>query len=243
MEEAYDLVCVGFGPAALAVAVALHDKGVQGRVLFLERQKTFAWHAGMLLPSARMQISFLKDLSTLRDPRSQFTLLNYITAQGRLAAFTKLSTFLPLREEFNDYLTWVAGQFASKVRYNTDVASIEPCQDEHAPVSAWTVKADDVQTSCRLSFKARHVVIALGGVPNIPAVLAPLGDRVIHSSQYLNMMPRSLPPGEQKLRIAVIGGGQSAAEIYDDLASNLSDATVRLFFADSALRPSDDSPL
>lgn len=28
-QAIYDLVCVGFGPASLAIAVALHDKGIK----------------------------------------------------------------------------------------------------------------------------------------------------------------------------------------------------------------------
>ncbi len=111
--DVYDLVCVGFGPASLAIAVALHDALEAGtlraapRVLFLEQQSRFSWHAGMLLPGAKMQISFLKDLSTLRDPTSQFTFLNYLHQQGRLVEFTNLGTFLPARAEYEDYLAGV----------------------------------------------------------------------------------------------------------------------------------------
>ena len=62
-DSMFDLVCVGFGPASLAIAVAMHDLSIPARVLFLERQSHFVWHAGMLLPGARMQISFLKDVN------------------------------------------------------------------------------------------------------------------------------------------------------------------------------------
>ncbi len=67
----YDLVCVGFGPASLAIAIALHDakeagtpflSGAHPKIRFLEKQSSFAWHAGMLLPGAKMQITFIKDL-------------------------------------------------------------------------------------------------------------------------------------------------------------------------------------
>lgn len=62
-EEVHDLICVGFGPASLAIAIALHDALEAGgstlrthepKVRFLERQQRFAWHAGMLLPGAKM---------------------------------------------------------------------------------------------------------------------------------------------------------------------------------------------
>ncbi len=80
VDAVQDLICVGFGPASLAIAVALHDALEAGslaptpKVLFLEKQEHFAWHAGMLLPGAKMQISFMKDLATLRNPRSAFTM-------------------------------------------------------------------------------------------------------------------------------------------------------------------------
>ena len=86
-DELHDLICVGFGPASLAIAVALYDaleskdpmlRSHDPKVRFLERQEKFAWHAGMLLPRSKMQISFIKDLATLRNPRSRFTFLNYL---------------------------------------------------------------------------------------------------------------------------------------------------------------------
>ena len=86
-NDVHDVVCVGFGPASLAIAVALHDTTkqtgkqqpqlkTQPKVAFLERQESFAWHAGMQIPGAKMQISFIKDMATMRNPRSEFTFLN-----------------------------------------------------------------------------------------------------------------------------------------------------------------------
>lgn len=51
----YDIVCVGFGPAALAIAIAMHERGFSSNknVLFLERQAEFGWHTGMLLPEQK----------------------------------------------------------------------------------------------------------------------------------------------------------------------------------------------
>ena len=105
-DEIQDLICIGFGPASLAIAVALHDALENGnpvlstrtpKIRFLERQRQFAWHAGMLLPGTKMQITFVKDLATLRNPRSEFTFLNYLHRKGRLAVFTNLGTFLQQR--------------------------------------------------------------------------------------------------------------------------------------------------
>lgn len=62
--EVNDILGIGFGPAGLGIAVALHDKHEarepsEGhsppKMRFLERQAAFAWHPGMLLPGAKMQ--------------------------------------------------------------------------------------------------------------------------------------------------------------------------------------------
>ncbi|WP_283812081.1 SidA/IucD/PvdA family monooxygenase [Bradyrhizobium archetypum] len=48
----------------------------------------------MLLPGSDMQISFLKDLVSLRDPTSPFTFLNYLHKRGRFAGFHQLPDVL-----------------------------------------------------------------------------------------------------------------------------------------------------
>ena len=47
-------------------------------VTLFERQPTFGWHTGMLLEKATMQVSFLKDLATMRNPSSTFTYVSYL---------------------------------------------------------------------------------------------------------------------------------------------------------------------
>ena len=244
-DDTYDLVCVGFGPASLAIAVALHDKGTQAKVLYLERQREFRWHGGMLLPNARMQISFLKDLATLRDPRSHFTFLNYLKAKNRLVAFTNLSTFLPLRVEYNDYLAWCASHFDQDVRYGQETVEITPYVGESGRAESWNILSRKVDTDERTTVRARHVVIAVGGRPKIPAALSdPSPDfPIIHSSAYSHVVSKMLAGKHIKQNVAVVGGGQSAAEIFNDLQNRFDDLHVSLFTGDSALRPSDDSPL
>ncbi|KAL6712888.1 hypothetical protein ACLMJK_009600 [Lecanora helva] len=242
-DDPYDLVCVGFGPASLAIAVALADKNISAKVLYLERQLEFKWHAGMLLPDARMQISFLKDLATLRDPRSHFTFLNYLKCKNRLVAFTNLSTFLPLREEYNDYLAWCASHFDEYVRYGQETLEVSPCGNRKGAVDSWTILCNDVTTNERRTFKARHVVIAVGGKPKIPKGLSDApSDTVIHSSCYSNAISKIIGDQRSKRSVAIIGGGQSAAEIFNDLQSRCQNTWVSLYTGDSALRPSDDSP-
>ncbi|NYS19794.1 SidA/IucD/PvdA family monooxygenase [Streptomyces sp. SJ1-7] len=69
-ERPYDLLGIGFGPSNLALAVCAREQKLPLSCLFVERQDTVAWHPGMLIDGARMQISFLKDLVSLRNPSS-----------------------------------------------------------------------------------------------------------------------------------------------------------------------------
>lgn len=108
----YDLVCVGLGPASLAIGASLQDAfeystmplEERPRVAFIERKPHFGWHDGMQIPGATMQTSFLKDFATFRNPKSRFTFLNYLWSQNRLPQFTALGTFTPSRAEYQDYM-------------------------------------------------------------------------------------------------------------------------------------------
>ena len=242
-QDIYDLICVGFGPASLAIAVALHDKGIPAQVLYLERQPEFRWHGGMLLPDVRMQISFLKDLATLRDPRSHFTNLNNLKSKKPLDAFTNHSTFLPLREEYNDYLSWCASHFGQYVRYGQETLEISAQTGHERRVESWDVVSRNIDTGEKSTFRARHIVIAVGGRPKIPAALSDLDSAVVHSSSYSSAVPKLLVDKGSKRHVAVVGGGQSAAEIFSDLQNRTDNIWLSLYISDLALRPSDDSPL
>jgi L-ornithine N5-oxygenase len=247
-DTIHDLVCVGFGPASLAIAVALHDSMEAGKlrqppkVLFLERQPEFAWHAGMLLPGARMQISFIKDLASLRDPRSNFTFLNYLHKNNRLVDFTNLNTFLPARVEYEDYLRWCARHFDDVVRYQNEVQSVSPVQEE-GPLKTFSVTSRNTKTGAVTTYRARNVVIALGGQASIPKLFPQQHPRVIHSSQYAQQVPSILHDKSAAYRVAVIGAGQSAAEIFNNVQSLYPNSKTYLVMRSEFLKPSDDSPL
>ncbi|KAK0936590.1 hypothetical protein LTR29_011828 [Friedmanniomyces endolithicus] len=251
--ELHELVVVGFGPASLAIAVALHDAIEDGqpplrnlcpKVRFLERQSRFAWHPGMLLPGAKMQISFLKDMATLRNPRSKFTFLNYLFEKKRLVQFTNLSTFLPHRIEYEDYMKWCAGWFEDVVDYDRDCLSVEA--DHKDPntgaVAGFRVTSVNPRTGHESTLRAKHVIIATGGRPSMPAHLPSGHPRIIHSSQYATAVSEMFRGGRKPKSVVVIGGGQSAAEVFNNIPSRFPGAKVTLLIRDSALRPSDDSP-
>ncbi|KAL2369821.1 L-ornithine 5-monooxygenase [Blastomyces gilchristii SLH14081] len=241
----HDIICVGFGPAALAIAIAMRDRGIERRVLFLERQPEFGWHTGMLLPGSKMQISFIKDLATLRNPRSHFTFLNYLHQKDRLIHFTNLSTHLPFREEFNDYMKWCASHFNDWVQYNQEVVSVTAVAATPGwPAEYFKLMARDVRSGKLRELAAKHVIVASGGEQAIPPGLStqPLPKTVIHSSIYLYSVQKLLQERNGSYRFAVVGGGQSAVEISEDIQSRYPNSKVTLITKASALKPSDDSP-
>jgi L-ornithine N5-oxygenase len=241
MQHIHDLIGIGFGPSNVALAIALDEKRHGGKpldALFIERQPSFAWHPHMLLEQAHMQISFLKDLATLRNPTSRFTFVNYLHEQGRLTDFINLKSFFPSRHEFNDYLGWAAGQFEDACRYGEEVFEVLPeKQGGEVPLLRVRSRGEGGKVQERL---ARNLVVSIGGTPNIPENFRELrGDaRVFHSSSYLKDMARH----PQARKVAIIGAGQSAAEIFMDLQGRPGAPQVDFIMRARSIRPSDDSP-
>ena len=205
----HDVIAIGLGPANLGLA-CLAAPLTELDALFLEAKPEFSWHAGMLLPSARLQTPFLADLVTLADPTSPFSFLNYLKESGRLYSFYIRESFFPLRVEYDDYCRWAASQLSS-VRFGHHVTAVS--YDN----GVYTVTADtDGVTS---THTARHLVVGTGTQPSLPEVCRTLAGDVLHNADYLNR--KSALQGKQS--ITVVGSGQSAAEVFYDL---LSEATV-----------------
>ncbi|OCK60423.1 lysine N(6)-hydroxylase/L-ornithine N(5)-oxygenase family protein [Bradyrhizobium sp. LMTR 3] len=241
----HDVIGVGFGPSNLALAIALDESARRSRLkctaLFVEKQPQFTWHGGMLLPGSDMQISFLKDLVSLRDPTSPFTFVNYLHKRGRLQDFINCRTFYPSRIEFNDYLRWVAAQFKSQAAYGETIVAIEPVTVGQS-VTSLRVHSRTLAGGETVRL-ARNLVVAVGGRPYTPQVFAEIADdpRLLHSSRYLDTVD-DIGLGGKAARVAVVGGGQSATEVTVDLRGRFPDASIDLIFRGHALKPSDSSP-
>lgn len=239
----YDMIGIGFGPANLAIAIAMDEhqpaNGEQLLSCFIEKQAGFEWHGGMLLSNTHLQVSFMKDLVTLRNPTSRYSFVNYLHQKKRLESFINLGSFYPSRLEYNDYMHWAAGTFGDRVHYGEEVIAIEPVE-ENGKVDWLTVRsrsADGVLKERR----ARSIIIGIGGRPNIPDIFKPYRDHpgLIHSSEYKTHADRFAGPAS---RLAVVGAGQSAAEIFRDLMDRHPAAKVDLISRARALHPADDSP-
>lgn len=212
--QTYDVVGVGFGPSNLSLAVALEelpraDVPEPMNAVFFERQPSVRWHPGMLLPGAKMQVSFLKDLVTFRNPVSQYSFVSYLHATGRLAGFVNTKDFFPTRVEFHSYLEWVAAGLADRVSYSTEVAAVQPVRGADGVVDRMRVEVrrEDGGTQTVLT---RNLVVSTGLVPRVPDGVV-RGPNVWHSSEFLARY-REREQGTLK-RVAVVGAGQSAAEI------------------------------
>ncbi len=240
-DDPYDVIGLGFGPSNIALAIAAQEIAPDRSCLFLERTPDTRWHEGMLIDGARMQISFLKDLVSLRNLASPFTFLQYEKAKGRLEQFVNLAEFRPTRLEFQDYLRWVAAQFADQVRYNSSIRTVTPVHDEDGTLSLFRVYVTDTTTGAVLEYHARNVVHALGGVPRVPESVT-LGETVVHSSAFLSTFPTRFADRDRDWEFAVAGDGQSAGEIAYFLLDRYRNARVHLVLPGNSLRATDNNP-
>ena len=238
----HDVVVIGFGPSGLALAVALEEQGMLERALFLERKREFSWHDGMLLDDARLQVSCLKDLATLRDPRSRFTFLNYLKCAGRLDEFVNMGSLRPTRVEFNDYLRWAAEQVRSSVVYGTQALAVEPVFERRDRVVALRVTARGPAEGDVREHLARNLVLAAGAEPRVPDGIDPAGERIFHSEEFLHRIARRFPDRERAHRFVVVGDGQSGAEVFDQLAARYPHARVTAAVRGIGYRPIDETP-
>jgi len=246
MENVYDVLGIGFGPSNLAVAAAIAEETPEPdgglTSVFLERKPSYAWHPGMLLEGAQVQLSFLKDLVTLRNPQSRFSFLCYLKSKGRLDKFANLRNFYPTRIEFNDYYCWVAQQLSERVRYGRHVESVSPASTEGGRVDLLRVRARDGAGGAPEEYLCRNLIVATGGVPAFPKGLElPDAEGVFHSHQFLERVKTLYPDPCGTYRFVVVGSGQSAAEIFQYLMNNYPQARVTAALRRFAYKPADDS--
>ncbi|MFE6747530.1 lysine N(6)-hydroxylase/L-ornithine N(5)-oxygenase family protein [Kitasatospora purpeofusca] len=240
-----DLVGIGFGPANLALAIAIDDHNRRSpeeslTVRFLEQQQRFGWHRGMLLEGATMQVSFLKDLVTMRDPRSRFTFLSYLEERGRLADFINLKTFYPTRLEFHDYFEWCAAEFAAEARYGRRVTAVRPLENG-GRIDRVEVLSEAVGGGEQEVRTARNIVVGTGLTPRVPEGVA-LGERVWHARDLLVKAPELAGRPLHHRRIVVVGAGQSAAEAVEYLHRTFPEAEICAVLTRYGYSPADDSP-
>jgi L-ornithine N5-oxygenase len=238
--QVLDVVGVGFGPSNLALAIAIAEADEPLNAIFLERQPTFGWHTGMLLADATMQVSFLKDLVTMRNPCSSFSFVNYLQEQGRLVDFINHKSFFPLRVEFHAYFAWAADRLRGLARYDSEVVTVEPVTTAGETELLDVVVRSTTTPSQVRTYRTRNLVIALGLEPWLPPRIEPSA-RVWHTEHLLTNMTAAPPPASVR-HATVVGAGQSAAEAVAYLHEHLPTAEVRAVFSRYGYSPADNSP-
>ncbi|WP_127506157.1 lysine N(6)-hydroxylase/L-ornithine N(5)-oxygenase family protein [Actinoplanes solisilvae] len=248
-RSVHDLVGVGFGPSNLALAIAIAEHNEELRrtpgaravnAAFVERQPRFGWHRGMLLADATMQVSFLKDLVTLRNPRSDFSFLSYLQSRDRLIDFINQKNFFPSRMEFHDYLQWAADRVDGDVAYGREVVAIHPVVRGGEIVSFDVVARDATGTGEPLVRRTRNLVLGTGLVPHLPDGVS-ADDRIWHTRDLLPSAERLRTMSPAPSRFMVVGAGQSAAEAVDYLHREFPEAEVCAVITRYGYSPADDS--
>ena len=211
-------------------------------------------------------------MATLRSPQSPLTFVSYLHSQNRLLDFINRGRTIPTRKEYSDYLSWAARYVQDsgvKVAFGEEVVALGELDTFTIQVHSRVLStgqhvvrlasmAMHLLISQHLQFDLENLIISPGGSPRIPRPLAItwVQERIVHSSTYLtSVIPllnslQSRNPDRSPLRIAVIGSGQSAAEIVIDLHSRLAAVpvigenahTLDLIIRKGSLKPSDDSP-
>jgi lysine N6-hydroxylase len=221
-----DVLGIGVGPFNLSTA-ALLTKAPELKAKFVDRRPGFEWHPGLLFKNASLQSPFLKDCVTLVDPTSPFTFLNYLVRMRRLNRFIIADYANVSRREYNAYFQWMCDNLPT-VEFGVDVARLK-LDDSAFAVS--TSKGD---------YLAKDVVLGVGRPPSVPATARRhLGDTVFHASEYL-----SRRVSRAGLRVVVIGGGQSGAEIFHDLIQDDEHLPLEVTWITrrSNFSPFDESP-
>lgn len=235
-----DILGIGFGPSNLSLAIAIEESNQKksGKekltAQFLEAKSEFSWHKGMLLPNATMQISFLKDLVSLRTPTSPYSFVSYLHEKQRLVDFVNLKTFFPSRKEYHDYLVWAAKRISIPVSYGVAARHID-WQSGCFTVKTFLTGDED---AAGMIF-ARNIVIGMGYQPVLPEGVLPSA-RVFHNHNLLSSI--AALPSRPSRRFLVVGAGQSAAEVIAYLHETYSDAEIHASLRRFGYSMADDTP-
>ncbi|WP_165960505.1 SidA/IucD/PvdA family monooxygenase [Actinocrispum wychmicini] len=237
-EGVFGTVGVGFGPANIALAVAHAECSSQRSLAFVEANAGPVWQPGMIIDGSDIQHNPLRDFITPKNPRSPYGYLSFLKSQDRLFNFLNLDAPYPPRSDYAQYVNWVAGHFADKVRYSQTVATISLADEWDAATGRRLI---EVRTDAG-TLVGRSLSFAPGRSKNIPPVFHPvLGDRVFHFTDYTGQRDKWKANGAPGA-VAVIGSSQSAVEILLDLHATLPQTTLHSVFRNFSYVLKDTSP-
>ncbi|SDJ55252.1 lysine N(6)-hydroxylase/L-ornithine N(5)-oxygenase family protein [Salimicrobium halophilum] len=204
----YDVIGIGIGPYNLGLA-GLIDQTDEVDGIFFDDTPKFEWHPGMLVEKMDLQVPFMADLATFADPKSPYTFMNYLYENNRMFAFYLYQNVKIPRQEYNDYLQWVAGLLDNLSFGSTVVDVLDRKEEEY-----YTVRVEDKMTGEITDYDTKHIVMATGTEPLVLDGMEHFpNEDVLHSSRYLFEKEQLLKSKD----VTVVGSGQSALEIFLDL--------------------------
>ncbi|STX27900.1 L-lysine 6-monooxygenase [Legionella beliardensis] len=220
-----DLLGVGIGPFNLSIAALLSPiKSLKS--YFCDQNESFTWHPGMLIQDAEIQVSYLKDLVTLVDPTNPYSFISYLAKHKRLYRFMNAQFNNVFRLEFNHYLNWVSRSL-SNLKFK------EKVEDIQFKNALFTIRTSQSE------IQSKHLVLGSGLSAYIPkAAKNFLGAYVFHNKDFLQYKGNL-----QGKKVVVVGGGQSGAEIIDNILAQTSNLPLELTWVTrrNLFAPLDDS--
>lgn len=220
------LAGIGVGPSNLSLAALLHTSDDRERDIFFEARPQIAWHSGMMLPDAEMQVHFLKDLVTPVDPTNPYSFLAFLVGRGDFYRLLNSRRRHLTRREFESYCAWAASRLPT-VNFDAEVLDVN-----------WD--NGFVLTTKIGTYQADNICVGVGVHPFLPPCARQLvSPRVVHSADFLFALPQPAPR-----RVAVVGGGQSGAEVVAHLQAHSSPSLEQILWVTRrrTYLPLDESP-
>lgn len=209
-QEIYDLVGVGVGPFNLGLA-CLTQPVEEMKAVFFDKKDGFDWHQGIMPEWSTLQIPFIADLVSFADPSSQFSFLKYLKDTRNIYQFYIRESYYVLRSEYNDYCKWVVAQL-DNIHFRSRVDDINYDEEDGLYVVSGFLNNRE-----RFSVMARNIILGTGTSPKVPDFCRDLMGDVHLSADYL----KHKESYADKKIITIVGSGQSGAEIYYDLLSDI----------------------
>lgn len=239
-QEHHDVLCLGFGPAAISLGIAVKEESPTTDLVFLEHSSRETWRPLADLPgNVNMGSNFLSDMVTLENPRSSFTFIRYLHQRKLLVDFTNLGSMYPSRGLFEQYIKWCSRSFQDDVRYSSRILSVEPAYGNDRKIAAWNVFTSNTEDGSRIIYTAKRVIICMSQQPLIPTILSgpSLGRSVAHSSKSAQQVEDLTQAHRRGVRIAITGQTQQAAELFEQLYDTRAERQVTWLVEDETLRP------
>lgn len=243
----YDVVCIGFGTKGLALSTVLADHDPSQKVLVVERDGQFNGDLGFASTESSAGSSFLRDFITLRNPRSEYTFINFLHETNLLVAFTNASQLITSRQLTARYMSWVAEKISQLgwVSFNKEAVNIKPIKvSADGQVSKWTVDLRANGNGAASKITCRRLVVATGPQSRLPRSLASpkLASSVLPLSKSAELIKR-VHNADRPLKIAIVGADQESVELFEHLIAAPGQHRATMVIAGSALRVEDGTPL